>query len=205
MTLVADPLYEDTFFIYHATGVHAVSITKWVQALRKINSNFESGNDSEAQRALDVWLKESVPSDVRTLVDSSPFSDGYVPIIGLIVITDMYLSYSLLTLTVDYTLVTTDLLVRRESTASKKSQEAVKEQLKHVADEDDNKSLLSLPAYQVPPQLESLPSQTKVVIPDNIKNVVVNEETLEFIKKFSKQVRGESDDIKKNITKVQTR
>lgn len=208
MTLVADPLYEDTYFVYHTTGVHAVSTNKWIQTLRLINSSFESGDEEEAQLALDSWMKKHTQSDVRIIIDSSPFKDEDMPIIGLVAISDMYLSYSLLAITADYQLVTTELFIRREPELPQKLQEAVKETLKHVADEVEDQSLLSLPIYKVPALTESLPRLPKVVIPGNISSkdrIVINKETVDFLTHFSERVRSESSEIKKSVAKIQTR
>ncbi|KAI9480466.1 MAG: nuclear pore component-domain-containing protein [Benjaminiella poitrasii] len=212
ITLVSDPLYEDIYFAYHAGGVHAVSMAKWVKTLCDISIKYESGQDMEAKRKLDSWLKEKKSSEVRQLVNSSPFKEGFLPIVGLVIITDVYLSYSMLALTSDYRLVKRDLNMRRENVLSEVSQNAVKAQLKEIgaeeSDENGYQALLPLPAFVPPPQLDSLPKQAKVVIPADMngsKEIVVNEETLRFFANASEKIRREAHDIKKTASKIDNR
>lgn len=213
IVLVADPLYEDTFYAYHSAGVHAVSVNKWAQSLGKITTNYEAGQSQESRSALEAWFKEKATSEVRLLIDSSPFSEGFVPIVGLVVTTDMFLSYSVLALTESYQMVVRDLYIRRDPSTSKESRDAIKQQLKSLQDEENNEgeayqSLLPLPAYQPPAQLNSLPKQPKIVIPPNLngsKEIVVNEETLRFFSNSSIEIRREARDIKKIATKIDAR
>ncbi|KAG1086183.1 hypothetical protein G6F42_021092 [Rhizopus arrhizus] len=58
VTLMSDPLYEDTYFVYHATGVHAVAMSTWIQPLRNAILKYESGNNPESKRELDSLLKD---------------------------------------------------------------------------------------------------------------------------------------------------
>ncbi|CEP12760.1 hypothetical protein [Parasitella parasitica] len=58
VTFMSDPLYEDTYFIYHAAGVHAVAMSTWVQPLRDAIREYEAGNNPESKRVLDGLLKE---------------------------------------------------------------------------------------------------------------------------------------------------
>ncbi|KAL0136975.1 hypothetical protein V8B55DRAFT_1544304 [Mucor lusitanicus] len=182
VTLMSDPLYEDTYFIYHATGVHAVAMSTWIQP------SYESGNNPESKRELDSLLKDKSRSEVRSLVNASPFKDAFVPIIGLVLISDIYLSYSLLALTSDYRLVTRDLNVRSIEDIPERAEKAVKAQLHTIGSEQDEgkkgyEPLLSLPLFKPPPQLDTLPKQPKIVLPPGMsgpQEIVINEETLRF-------------------------
>ncbi|KAI9338861.1 hypothetical protein BD770DRAFT_331269 [Pilaira anomala] len=203
VTLLNDPLYNDTYYAYHAGGVHAVSTNKWIQKLVQLGKQVEGGKTSnEVGRGISDWLNQKTTSEVRLLVNTSPFQNGFVPIVGLVLITDIYLSYSLITLTSDYRLVTRDLSMRREITASSEVQKAIKEQLKSVADTNENvyQPLLSLPAFQVPKQLDTLPKQAKIVVPTNMggsKEIVITDESLSFFLKTSETFKQETHELNK--------
>ncbi|OBZ88612.1 Nucleoporin nup82 [Choanephora cucurbitarum] len=217
--LLSDPMCQDIYFAYHATGVHAVVMSDWLDRLKQLSSFYEDGQDTEAKQGLASWLKQKKSSEVRLLVNSAPFQNSFVPVVGLTLITDMYLSYSLLTLTADYRLITQNLNIRREVIESEEVQNAVKAQLKSLADEDqDDKEhkdtsggyqpALPLPAFQPPTQLDTLPKQPKIVIPSEMsgsKEIVINEDTLRFFAKSTEQIRRQARDLKKAASKVDTR
>lgn len=214
VSLVADPLYNDTYYAYHAGGVHAIAMTKWVEQLGQLITNYEEKKSSgeDAEKSLTSWLNEKKTSDVRLLINSSPYQNsGFVPIIGLVLITDIYLSYSLLAITSDYRLVTRDLNMRRNfSSVNKASETAIKAQLKTLGSNDDTgyQPVLSLPAFQLPKELDTLPKQAKIVVPPEMggnKEVVITEETLCFFNKSSEQIRRESYNLKKAAEKMDTR
>ncbi|KAG2207189.1 hypothetical protein INT47_012242 [Mucor saturninus] len=207
VTLVNDPLYKDTYYAYHAGGVHVISMNKWVQQLADLSNSFEEGKSTEG--GINNWLNQKITSDVRQLVNSSPLQSGFVPIVGFVLIKDMYLSYSSITLTSDYRAVTRDMNMRHDRPVSKESQNAVKEQLKYVGDaESKYQPLLSLPAFQPPKQLDGLPKQAKIIIPPNMggsKDIVITEESLRFFAKSSEQIRRETHDLKKAAVKIDSR
>lgn len=213
VTFVADPLYEDTYFVYHAAGVHAVSMSTWVQPLRSAILKYESGSNPESQRALDTLLKEKSKSEVRLLVNASPFKDAFAPIIGLVLISDIYLSYSLLALTTDYRLVTRDLNMRREIGIPEEAEKAVKAQLHNIGSEESESKkgyepVLSLPLFKPPPQLDTLPKQPKIVVPPGMsgpQEIIINEETLRFFSKSTEQIRRETRDLKKAASHIDSR
>lgn len=203
VTLLNDPLYNDTYYAYHAGGVHAISTNKWIQNLVKLGKQVEGGKTAnEAGRGISDWLNQKTTSEVRLLVNTSPFQNGFVPIVGLVLITDIYLSYSLITLTSDYRLVTRELSIRHEHTTSGEQQKAIKEQLKFIGDTNESvyQPLLSLPAFQVPKQLDTLPKQAKIVVPTNMggsKEIVITDESLSFLLKTSETFKQETHELKK--------
>ncbi|GAN03513.1 conserved hypothetical protein [Mucor ambiguus] len=213
VTLMSDPLYEDTYFVYHATGVHAVAMSTWIQPLRNAILKYEAGNNPESKRELDSLLKDKSRSEVRSLVNASPFKDAFVPIIGLVLISDIYLSYSLLALTSDYRLVTRDLNMRRDEDIPEEAEKAVKAQLHTIGSEQDESKkgyepLLSLPLFKPPPQLDTLPKQPKIVLPPGMsgsQEIVINEETLRFFSKSTEQIRRETRDLKKAASHIDSR
>ncbi|GAA5795488.1 hypothetical protein HPULCUR_000846 [Helicostylum pulchrum] len=209
VSLIHDPLYSDTYYAYHAGGVHVVSTNQWIQQLVKLNTSVESS--TQVEKGISDWLNQKKTSKVRLLVNSSPFKDGFVPIVGLVMLTDIYLSYSLLCLTDDCRLVTRDLSMRRELSKDDGSEkEAIQQQLKSVAGDSETgyQPLLSLPAFQIPTQLDNLPKQPKIVVPANMggsKEVVITDESLLFFSKSSEQFRNETFELKKAAIAVDKR
>lgn len=209
VTLLSDPLYSDIYYSYHAGGVHAINMHSWVYKLGKLITKHEQKKQNgDADRGLKDWLNEKKTSETRLLVNTSPFQSGFIPIIGVVLISDIYLSYSALAITSDYRLTTCELNMRRDLAASEASTTtAVKQQLKSLeADESGYQPLLSLPAFQPPKQLDTLHKQAKVVIPaDMAGKVVINEETLRFFHKTSEQIRRDTHDLKKAAVKIDSR
>ncbi|GAA5817570.1 hypothetical protein MFLAVUS_011118 [Mucor flavus] len=209
VSLTHDPLYSDTYYAYHAGGVHAISTNQWIKQLVKLNRSIENG--VQAEQSISDWLNQKQTSKVRLLVNSSPFKDGFVPIVGLVMITDIYLSYSLLCLTDDYRLVTRGLSMRRELSKNDGSEkEAIQQQLKSVAGDSETgyQPLLSLPAFQIPTQLDNLPKQPKIVVPANMggsKELVITDESLLFFSKSSEQFRNETFELKKAAITIDKR
>jgi nucleoporin NUP82 len=209
VTLVPDTSYDYTYYAYHAAGIHIICMQNWIENLRDLSNKFEQGQD--AKQELSSWLKEKTTSDIRVLVNSSPFSNGFVPIVGLAIFDDVYLSYSMVALSSEYQAVTRELQFRPVSN-SIVSESAMKQQLEKIGDdeEDDEKyrALLPLPAYQPPKALETASKQPKVIIPADMsgsKEVVINEETLRFFSKSTQQIRTEGYHLRKAAFSIQKR
>lgn len=209
VSLTHDPLYSDTYYAYHAGGVHVISTNQWIKQLVKLNQSIENG--VQAEQSISDWLNQKQTSKVRLLVNSSPFKDGFVPIVGLVVIKDVYISYSLLCLTDDYRLVTRDLSTRRELSKNDGSEkEAIQQQLKSVAGDSETgyQPLLSLPAFQIPTQLDNLPKQPKIVVPANMggsKELVITNESFLFFSKSSEQFCNETIRLQRAAAKIDKR
>ncbi|KAI8975092.1 hypothetical protein BDF20DRAFT_876853 [Mycotypha africana] len=216
ISLVANPLYNGTYFAYHAGGVHAVCMYNWAQELARISHAYEENSEGDAKRDLEKWMKQKTPSEVRTLINTAPFGGSCVPILGVAVLTDIYLSYSLLAITSDYGLIAREMNLRRQATESKEMRNAVKEQLRNIATEDGNEKddslgyqpVLPLPAFQPPSQLDTLPKQAKIVLPADVKaseSVSITEETLRFFTESAENIRRETRDIHKAAVKISNR
>ncbi|KAI8980930.1 hypothetical protein BDB01DRAFT_724658 [Pilobolus umbonatus] len=212
MTLVPDALYEDSYYVYHSGGVHAIVMKQWLDNLKKISQSYENGQNESASVGLNEWLKEKSTSSVRCIVNSSPYSGTFVPIVGLVVITDIYLSYSLLALTSEYGLITKEMNVRRDLSISDQADGAMKAQLRDLGDNGNTEKPyevgLPLPLFELPKQFDNFPSQAKIVIPstmDGKKEIVINEETFKFFTKSAEQVRREIRQLHKAAVKVDNR
>lgn len=210
MRLVSDPHYPDIYYIYHASGVAAIDMSKWLKAPKQVCRRAEDGK-TDTSGDLKRWLSEKTTSDVRHLINTAPLSDAFAPIVGLFVITNFYLSYTLISMTFDYKLVYSDLNIRRDIEPSEKLSRAVKDQLKGITSTENEpayESILSLPAFEKPKELNNLPKQSKIVIPSELadsKEVVINEETLRFFSKSAEKVRRETRELGKAAVKIKER
>lgn len=108
---VLDPLYTDTVYIQHAKGAHAVGFGKWSREL------LDAMAMTEEERALTMErvLHQLTPSDVVQVVDSSSSPGNALnAVIGLSIVSDIYLSYSFLALMHSGALVAIELGLRVE-------------------------------------------------------------------------------------------
>lgn len=210
LRLVPDPFYVDTYYVYHSVGVTAIDMSKWLKAPKGICQKAEDGR-KDTLGDLKRWLNEKATSDVRELINTAPLSGAFSPIVGLSIITDIYLSYVLFSVTFDYKLVYNDLSVRRDTDSSENSQMAVRDQLKGIINTGNGQAyepILSLPIFEKPKQLDNLPKQSKIVIPKELahsKEVVINEETLRFFSKTSEQVRRDTRELGKAAVLIEER
>ncbi|KAI8384616.1 uncharacterized protein BYT42DRAFT_563086 [Radiomyces spectabilis] len=228
ISLMNDPLYNDTFYAYHATGVHAVYMKSWIDDLAELDAKLCSGeNTEETLQKLSQWRHSDHGSEVCKLVDSAPFENGscttYEPIVGMAVLTDVYLSYCVLVLPCTYNIVTIDLHTRRAITPDESTElsKAVADQLKNIGiseslNNEDQKSIgyepiLSLPAFEQPKELKKLheaPNRTKIIVPADMggnKELMITEATLRFLGEKSETVRRDIRAMLKSSTMMQKR
>ncbi|KAI7870947.1 hypothetical protein BDF14DRAFT_1719723 [Spinellus fusiger] len=211
MSIVVDPVYADTYYIYHTAGVHIIVMTEWVNTLAKIKDAYleEKGNE-EIEDTMAAWVDNKSQSITRCLVNSSPYDRETVPVSGLAILTDVYLSRSLFVLSSTSSLVTVAIGDRNELTIEKGSglSKAIETQLKDAAKEGRNIEAqyqcdLSLPPFSVPKALQSfqqLPNQPKVIVPPTLggnKEIVITEESLKFF-------NTHADKIQKDVQTIST-
>ncbi|CED82201.1 Nucleoporin Nup88 [Phaffia rhodozyma] len=105
-----DPLYEDTVYVHHALGVHCIVMKSWMGPLgRALGLEDEDKREVELGRV----VGRGVGSLVGCVVDSvSEDGQTSAPIQSVAIISDVYLSYSLLTLTSSLQLVALELALR---------------------------------------------------------------------------------------------
>ena len=74
-TVVVDPLYDDTLYVYHAFGVHCIVLRRWMDALSEaLSIKEEDKRDTE----LDRFFGRAIESEVVMVVDTRSESDGSV-------------------------------------------------------------------------------------------------------------------------------
>lgn len=70
ITLTADPLYNDTYYVYHPRGVHQIIMRKWVDKLQELYKDQTAGK-KDAPESLNAWIAEDIPSNVKCLIEKS--------------------------------------------------------------------------------------------------------------------------------------
>ncbi|KAK9767803.1 hypothetical protein K7432_002084 [Basidiobolus ranarum] len=185
-SLVLDPVYPDTFYCYHEAGVHSIVTRTWQRDLQKaVQSNVETG--------ISQFLKKNIPSDVYWIVNTRPLKSSQpAPIVGLAVVSDVYLSYSLLIMTSSFQFIGTELSLRVQipsiSTHLKESESS--EGASYIP-------LLPLPTYTPPEKLEQfqgLTRQPRIVLPPNHKGkqLKMDEESLRFLGQMVERLRDDA-------------
>ncbi|KAH7032466.1 nuclear pore component-domain-containing protein [Linnemannia elongata] len=196
--LVADTMYGDTFYIYHEAGAHCISIRPWLDELTAI---YESGSSNQQHIALmNKFFASKIKSAVGSVVNTRPTkASPPAPIIGLSIVTDAYLDYSLLLLTSSLQLIGMELTPRpRKSAASgaTPSPATFPGSLTTPKDDDGSRYTVSLSEPMFDKQgglmaLNGLPLQPQVILPPGVGSakIVVTEENLKFLGQMVQGVR----------------
>ena len=101
---VRDPLYGDVLYVYHALGAHCLIMARWLDA---VTASMD-GDQSEVERT----LREQAATEVLWVLQTELAS----PVVGLALVHDVYLGYSLLVLTSHLQLAAISLSLRVDST-----------------------------------------------------------------------------------------
>ncbi|KAJ1953013.1 hypothetical protein IWQ62_006091, partial [Dispira parvispora] len=210
--LVADPLYPTTFYCYHGQGAHCVNIAPWYEQLQQLMESVTTplAESKSASPDITKLAKRGTLSDLSWVVCTIPSPTGSVvpcPLMGMLVLEDIYLSYSLVMLTQSHQLVGIELVLRYNNQGSKAPNEAVPSRTSvpdplvgaslpaGIKKEDYVPNLPEAP-FQVPTELEQLhraPTSTLVGPPQSSsQGVEITEENVTFmgerIKELHKQL-----------------
>ncbi|KAI8078740.1 uncharacterized protein BX664DRAFT_389129 [Halteromyces radiatus] len=204
--LVNDSIYNDTYYAYHAAGVHAISTKEWMDQLLELKKKVQSQDGDEV---LTSYIQKENTSQVRCLVNTAPFETGTVdPIIGMVVLSDTFLSYSLLSLDANCRMIGVDMNLRNVMNRSSELNKVMKSTV------DDSltsyQPLLSFSEFEPPKTLQNLinSSNAKVVIPPELggnKEVVITKETLNFLVSTATKIRQDIRDVTKCVSQMNTR
>ncbi|KAF7720796.1 hypothetical protein EC973_006072 [Apophysomyces ossiformis] len=219
--LLSDPKYPDTFYAYHAAGVHTVIMKEWLEKLRKIDALYQQDGQTERGRDALASLNDDEGSKVRCLINSAPFKGGYAPMVGLVVLHDLYLSRCLLGLSHPSSLVSLELGIHRDLAADDTSTlaSAVADQLKNItsdqrtanAIDSDYQCMLPLPPFETPSTLkglQGLPNQPRIVVPSTMagsKEVVITEESLLFLSDATAKVQRDIKALAQTASSIKKR
>ncbi|KAG0260009.1 hypothetical protein BGZ95_004539 [Linnemannia exigua] len=194
--LVADTMYGDTFFVYHEAGAHCISIRPWLDELTAI---YESGSSSQQHAAqMNKFFASKIKSVVGSVLNTRPTkASPPAPVIGLCVVTDAYLDYSVLLLTSSLQLVGFEMTPRPRTTT------AIAATSSPATLQGSSGTSRSSTTYQVSldeplfekrgglMSLNGLPVMPKVVLPPGVGSakIVVTEENLQFLGQMVQDVR----------------
>ncbi|KAI0265178.1 hypothetical protein BC834DRAFT_880424 [Gloeopeniophorella convolvens] len=180
-TFLADPIHDDTVYVYHGFGVHAVHLR---EMLRNLGDAVRSeGTDN----ALISALRNPVSADVQHIVTTfSVEKKASNPIISVVVPNDVYLSYSIFILTSSMRVVSFSLNMRSGSPAPKdepQSQTVSEDRLLKPADSPPAYiSLLGTKPWDLPAEHRptGLPATARLATPDT-KDFRITPDTLRFL------------------------
>ncbi|KAF7301405.1 hypothetical protein MIND_00705700 [Mycena indigotica] len=111
---LADPLHDDTIYVYHAFGVHSLHLDQLLQTLR-----LALKADDEAQ-SLTSALQEAVGSSVTPIVSTFSVERSCSnPVVAVLVPNDIFVTYSILVLTSAMRIVSIPLDLRSAPPAPK--------------------------------------------------------------------------------------
>lgn len=115
-SFVKDPLYPDTLYIYHSLGAHCLLLTSWLDSLLELATSAEESSEKlvgDAEHALRAQPRTDVLWILKTVsVDDEDVNPSPPPVVGLSVINDVFLGYSLLLVTSSLQLVGIELSLR---------------------------------------------------------------------------------------------
>ncbi|RIB25254.1 nuclear pore component-domain-containing protein [Gigaspora rosea] len=104
-SIVQDPFYADTFYVYHFAGVHGIVLKGWLDDLS------ETIKDVENEIAIESFLEKARKSNVSWIAGTLPGDPD--PFIGLSIMSDVQLSYAVLMLSSTLQLIYHELSIRR--------------------------------------------------------------------------------------------
>lgn len=182
----ADPLYSDTIYVHHVLGVHAINMGRWARMLANALSGLDheqgtanrtptKGGDETGPSSLERFLHKSIATDVACIVKTAaPSLDDVsataIPIVGIAIVSDIYLSYSFLALTLHGRIVSLELDLR----ADESDGEGEGPEKMGISSGAENKAPLAYtsllgdgPAFRVPEDFGSgskLPSRTRTAL-----------------------------------------
>ncbi|KAG2224544.1 hypothetical protein INT45_004389 [Circinella minor] len=212
--LVQDPLYNDTFYVYHREGLHRLAITKLVDNLTILEKIFSSGkNNHEFTNALQEWSAKDNSTEIQCLIDSS-IANTNDPLIGIVIITDIYLTYSTLGLTQSYKLAAVELGLRSSNTSTTATttpsfhdtNKTTTSSCDGKSSTNNSASLLTDSPYTVPSSTEL--SQPKIVVPSEYtgkKEIVITENSLLFVTQASEKLYNSIKELAKFKVKAEKR
>ncbi|KAG7449333.1 uncharacterized protein BT62DRAFT_945513 [Guyanagaster necrorhizus] len=113
---VVDPIYDDTIYVYHAFGVHALHLQPVLQSL----ASALRANDDDADSTLAEALQQSTITNVQPILSTfSVEKKCSNPVVAVTIPDNVYLTYSIFILTSAMRITTFNLVLRSESPRSR--------------------------------------------------------------------------------------
>ncbi|KAI0306969.1 hypothetical protein B0F90DRAFT_1807692 [Multifurca ochricompacta] len=177
---LADPIHQDTVYVYHGFGVHAIHFHS---LLRTLSSALYSV--SGAEDALLAALRNPVSAEVQPIVTTfSVERKASNPVISVIVPNDVYLNYSIFVLTSSMRVVSFPLNMRSTFPHNEEHKSIVPaNRLLKSADEPlAYTSLLGTKPWEPPMglALTGLPTMPRLITPET-RDFRITSDTLRFV------------------------
>ncbi|PBL02649.1 hypothetical protein ARMGADRAFT_1050264 [Armillaria gallica] len=113
---VVDPIHDDTIYVYHAFGVHALHLEPVLQSL----TSALRANDDEVDATLTEALQQSTVTNVQPILSTfSVEKKCSNPVVAVTIPDNVYLTYSIFILTSAMRITTFNLVLRSESPRSR--------------------------------------------------------------------------------------
>lgn len=206
-TIVKDPLYSDTLYLYHSFGAHCLLLSRWLDNVASFTRSPEEDGDSlqkEVERTLKTQQETEVLWVLKTMMDESDAHPARVE--SLEIINDVYLGYSLLLLTGSLQLVAIDLNLRVDPTLLPALAEPSPDPAHRVSTEQPAYiSLLDSP-FAIPPPLDKRTAVSSIPrLAGATAELVVTPTTLRFLGKTVETFRREIRTLVTGADMVQVR
>lgn len=192
VSLMGDTLDPTVFYALHKCGVHRVDMSRWAQLLDMSLEHEVAANDGLGQ-ILDKLLEINGNESVGCVVHTRPSADTpAIPVIGAVVIDDIYLSYSLLTVLVPCKLAGVSLPLCSEDNSDQQQQsvddddkEGRNGSRRHLDIAGGAKDVVYVPrlpkgGYTIPPSLTGMQQQQPHLVLNDDRAAAVIEESREF-------------------------
>ncbi|KAJ3778424.1 hypothetical protein FB446DRAFT_714174 [Lentinula raphanica] len=190
-----DPIHNDTIYVYHAFGVHALHLRPALDALFSALSS-----DGNASESLDLSSSTAVQPILSTFSVERKSSN---PVIALAIPDDVYLSYSIYVLTSAMRITTFSLNPRPESPSPKSNERerlapSTNRRLELLGDVPPYASLLGTDPWTPPSVLSrstGLPSNPRLSLPNDSsqREFMLTPDTLRYlattVTRYSDQIR----------------
>ncbi|KAI5479721.1 nuclear pore complex, nucleoporin 88 family protein [Pseudohyphozyma bogoriensis] len=218
-TIIKDPLYPDTLYVYHAFGVHCLLLTNWLDAVADITNTTED-DDEKLQKEVERTLRAQKPTDVLWILKTVSLDETTeAPVVGFSIVNDVYLGYSALMITSALQLVGIELSLRVDPSllpSTTSATPATSTQRGVSSDPPAYLSLLDTP-FTIPPPfdkrsgvstvprlaLKPPPGSSKAVAGKS--ELVITPDTLRFMGKTVETFRHEIRDLVAGADVVQCR
>ncbi|GAA5826203.1 hypothetical protein JCM11251_007206 [Rhodosporidiobolus azoricus] len=216
-TLVRDPLYPDTLYVHHALGAHCLALGGWLEGLAGIGEEGEGDEEKsakEAEKALKdlegtqvVWVVKTLASAAKAAEEVDERKESSTPpVVGLQIINDVYLGYSLLLLTSQLQLVGIELSLRVDPSASDLAPPSASSAALNSGPTDSASAYVSLldAPFSIPPIL-STPAPRLALLPGGSKELSVTPDTLRQLGKHVSTVQSSVRELVSAADEVQHR
>lgn len=207
-TFVKDPLYPYTLYVYHALGGHCLLLSRWLDALADITLSAEE-DEEKLQKEVERTLRAQQATDVLWILKTVSIgsSTSPPPVVGLSLINDIYLGYSLLLVTSSLQLVGIELSLRIDSSLLPSSSPTTPRGIS--SQPPPYLSLLDSP-FTIPPPLDKRSTVSSVPRlatkpPGASSALVINPDTLRFLGKTVETFRYSIRDLVSAANVVQSR